>query len=228
MPGPVQLVEVVGRLPGASNTTVLARDGDGRHWVYKPAIGEQPLWDFPWRTLAVREVLAYRVSEAMGLGIVPETRTAVGTLGVGSAQAFLDEDRDFDPRPLVHPSPHPHLWPVAVLDLVTNQADRKLGHLLRDRASGRLYAIDNGLTFHPEEKLRTVLWGFAGSRLPATMVEALHRLVADLESGLCDEIAAALGRAEADAVAHRARRLLAHPVHPHPPTDRPPIPWPVW
>ncbi len=228
MAATLELVDVIGHLPGASNTTVLARDGTGRLWVYKPVVGEQPLWDFPWRTLALREVLAFEVSEAMGLGVVPETRTAVGPLGEGSAQAFCDEDRTFDPRPLLRPTPHPELWPVAVLDVVTNQADRKLAHLLRDRGSGRLYAIDNGLTFHPEDKLRTVLWGFAGSRLPAAMVEALQRLVVALDAGLCDEVADLLGDAEAEAVARRAHHLLAHPVHPHPPTDRPPIPWPLW
>ncbi len=228
MTEPVDLVEVVGRLPGASNTTVLALDGGGEPWVYKPTAGEQPLWDFPWRTLAAREVLAYRVSEAMGLGVVPETRPATGPLGDGSAQRFLDEDHTFDPRPLVHPEPSPALWPVAVLDVVTNQADRKLGHLLRERGTGRLFAIDNGLTFHPADKLRTVLWGLAGRRLPRAMVAALRRLAKALDEGLADEVGRMLGSAEADALGARTRRLLEDRVHPHPPHDRPPVPWPPW
>ncbi len=225
---PVELVEILGRLPDASNTTVLAVDADGTPWVYKPVVGEQPLWDFPWQTLATREMLTYRISVALGFEVVPETHPACGPLGDGSAQRYLDEDPDFDPRPLLRPVPAPELWPVAVLDLVTNQADRKLGHLLRERGTGRLFAIDNGLTFHPQDKLRTVLWGFAGARLPRPMSTALRRLAQALDAGLAEEIARLLGTPEADACVARVERLLDHPVHPHPPADRPPIPWPPW
>lgn len=224
----IRLEEVLGHLPYASNTTVLARDGAGDLWVYKPAEGEAPLWDFGWRTLAAREVLTFEVSEAMGLGLVPETRLVEGPIGPGSGQRFLDEDTEFDPRPLFRGVPDPVLWPVAVLDLVTNNADRKIGHLLREREGGRLWAIDNGLTFHPSPKLRTVLWGFAGEPIPDGLLEAVHRLRDALASGLAGRIDSLLGPREADATRRRVDAVLEEPFHPLPPSDRPPLPWPIW
>lgn len=225
---PLRLTEVVGRLPYASNTTVLARAVDGSRWVYKPASGEQPLWDFAWRTLDAREVLTYEVSRAMGLDLVPETLLAHGPFGPGSAQRFIEEDESFDPGALLSPTVDPALWPVATLDLVTNNADRKVGHVLRERGTARLWAIDHGLTFHVAPKLRTVLWGFAGRRLPAGMVEGVERLDRALGAGLCDRVSELLSPEEAEALVARVRSLLRHPVHPHPPADRPALPWPVW
>lgn len=226
---PVRLGEILQPLPGASNTTLLARDGNGTRWVYKPESGEEPLWDFPWRTLATREILAYVVSEALEFGVVPETRPATGPLGPGSAQRFVDEDRRFDPRPLlVGEEESIELWRVAAFDIVTNNADRKAGHLLREQATGRLRAIDNGLTFHPQAKLRTVLWVLAGRPLPEEVLSGVTRLAAALDAGLCDRIASELSPREADSLRARVAALLRHPVHPLPPTDRPPIPWPPW
>lgn len=217
-----QVAEVLGRLPGASNATLLARLDDGSPVVYKPIRGEAPLWDFEPDTLAIREVLAFAVSEAAGWGVVPETRWADGPFGPGSAQRWLSEDRDLDPRDLVHPEPDPRLWPIAALDVVTNNADRKLGHLLQT-GDGRVWAIDNALTFHPEPKQRTVLWGFAGEALPAPVVASLEAL-ADLTATVAD----ALGDAAATAFADRLAMLASEAAHPLPPRDRHPLPWPVW
>lgn len=224
----LDLVELIGHLPYASNTTLLAAAADGSRWVYKPERGEQPLWDFPWRSLAAREVLAFEVGRAMEIDVVPETLLADGPYGPGSAQRFLDEDPDFDPRPLFQPRMDPRLWPIATLDIVTNNADRKLGHLLRDRTDGRLWAIDNGLTFHPQDKLRTVMWGFAGCRIPPELVEGLDALESALDDHLAARVADLLSPAEAGVLVERVRSLIAHPVHPDPPVDRPPVPWPVW
>jgi hypothetical protein len=225
---PLELVEVVGRLPYASNATLLATDAEGCHWVYKPDRGEEPLWDFPTGTLSRREILSHEVSAAMGLDIVPTTVEAVGPYGFGSAQRFIDEDVDFDPRPLYTPRLDGVLWPFAVFDLVANNADRKIGHVLREVGTGRLWAIDNGLTFHPHDKLRTVLWGFAGKPIPTDLLLAVDRLATALESGLRARAAELLSSREASALAHRVTDLLERPVHPDPPDDRPAVPWPVW
>jgi hypothetical protein len=225
---PLELVEVLGRLPYASNATLLAVDGEGCQWVYKPDRGEEPLWDFPTGTLSTREILSFEVSAAMGIDVVPTTVEATGPFGRGSAQRFVDEDVDFDPRPLYTPNLDHVLWPFAVFDIVANNADRKIGHVLREVGTGRLWAIDNGLTFHPADKLRTVLWGFAGEPIPAHLVTAVERLAAALEAGLSRRIANLLSQREAAAVQHRVAGLLARPVHPHPPDDRPAVPWPVW
>ena len=224
----LRLDEVLGRMPYASNTTLLARDAAGGLWVYKPVRGEQPLWDFPWKTLAAREVLSFEISDAMGLDLVPETVMATGPFGPGSAQRFLEEDVEFDPRPLFTGVLDPVLWPFAVFDIVTNNADRKIGHMLREVGSDKLWAIDNGLTFHAEPKLRTVLWGFAGQPIPGELLEATRRLDAALDTSLCDRVASLLSPAEAGALVSRTRTLLAARTHPEPPDDRPAVPWPVW
>lgn len=224
----LELVEVVSHLPDASNTTVLARSADGSLWVYKPAAGEAPLWDFPWRTLAARETLTFEVSEAMGLGVVPLTVLADGPYGPGSAQRFLDEDTAFDPRPLFAGRPDPRLWPIAVLDIVTNNADRKVGHIFKQRGDDTLWAIDNGLTFHPAPKLRTVLWGFAGDDIPGILCDPLRVLLDRLEGDLGRRITDLLDSQTRDAALARTRALIGRPVHPDPPDDRPPLPWPIW
>lgn len=225
---PLELVEVVGRMPYASNTTLLAVDAEGCHWIYKPDRGEEPLWDFPPHTLSRREIVAYEVSAAMGLDLVPLTVLAAGAFGVGSAQRYIDEDVDFDPRPLYLPQLDDTLWPFAIFDIVVNNADRKIGHILREVGTGRLWAIDNGLTFHPHDKLRTVMWGFAGQPVPPELVEALEHLQSALSGDLRGRVIALLSEREADALEDRVRDLIARPVHPFPPDDRPAIPWPVW
>lgn len=228
MAGRLELVEILGRLPYASNATLLALDDEGERWVYKPERGEEPLWDFPWRTLAAREVLAYEVCSAMGLDLVPETVEAVGELGPGSAQRFVDEDPTFDPRSLFQPRLSPRMWPFAVFDIVVNNADRKIGHVLADAGDGRLWAIDNGLTFHHSDKLRTVLWGFAGEPIPDPLIAGVESLATELEAGLADRVADLLTGAEAGALVARVEALLVSRCHPFPPEDRPPVPWPVW
>ena len=162
--------EVVGRFASASNATFLGTDAHGATWVYKPNAGVRHLWDFPPQSLAHREIMAYEVATRMGLNLVPETVAADGPLGPGVAQRFLETDPDFDQRGWFEEGTDPCLWPVAVFDLVTNNADRKLGHLLVESRTGQLFAIDHGLTFHDQDKLRTVLWGFAGLAIPPTVV----------------------------------------------------------
>ena len=218
-----RVAEIVGRFAGATNTTLLGRTADGGLVVYKPVAGARPLWDFDAATLAAREVLAHRLAGALGFdGLVPETEAGDGPLGPGAVQRYVDADPGYDPLPALRTG-DPALWPVALLDLVANNADRKAGHLLAE--GGALRAIDHGLTFHPRPKLRTVLWAFAGRALPPGMVEALGRLGGAL-GPLLQEVEAALGPAEAAALQQRVADLAAHPVHPEPPDDRPPIPWP--
>ena len=220
------VTEVLGRFRNASNATLLAATSTGRLVVYKPEQGQRPLYDFDCRTLPAREVLTFEVSVAAGLSSVPETRPVEGPFGPGSAQEFVDEDDEFDPAPLINRA-DARLWPVATLDLLINNADRKAGHVIADR-SGHLWCIDHGVTLHTQPKLRTVMWGFSGQRLPDNMVAAVRRLEKALDDQLHARAAELLSRREADALAERVNDLLAEPVHPFPPTDRPPLPWPVW
>jgi hypothetical protein len=204
---------IVGRFAAASNTTLLGRSA-GELVVYKPTTGNRPLWDFDVATLADREVLTAETAASLGFDCVPETVIGEGPLGPGSVQRFVDGDTGFDPIDLIRRA-DPILWPIAVLDLVVNNADRKAGHLIME--GGRLRAVDHGLTFHPEPKLRTVLWPFAGRSLPDEMLAALERLAAT-------DIASRIG----DALGPEAGRAFRERVHPEPPTDRPPLPWPPY
>jgi len=220
-----RVVEVTGQFGSASNITLLGLTEDGTKVVYKPVAGERPLWDFPPETLASREVLTYLVSEILSAGLVPETVVADGPYGKGAVQRYLEPDRTFDSIDLVRVG-SPSLWPIALLDVVCNNADRKLGHILASK--GRLFAIDHGLTFHPADKLRTVLWGFGGKRFPSDLVDALALLRERVIGELGGAVAEALGPGEATALLDRVTALLADPTHPAPPEDRPPVPWPPY
>ncbi len=225
---------VHGRIVGSSNATLLvtcALDGDELLAVYKPATGERPLWDFP-RGLHRREVAAYRLSAALGFGGVPETvDREEGPFGRGSVQRFVYEDGDagehyftLRDRTLLHPA----LRALAALDVVLNNADRKSGHVLL--AEGRVWAIDNGLSFHTEPKLRTVIWDFAGDELSDFVCRGLAALVGGGTSGpVMAPLADLLDADERDAVVARARALLDAGRLPEPREDGdwPPYPWPL-
>ena len=220
------ITEIIGRFRNASNATLLAATDAGRLVVYKPEQGQRPLWDFDCLTLPAREILTFEVSEAAGLPCVPVTLPVEGPFGPGSAQELIDIDEEFNPAPLIDRA-DPLLWQAATLDLVINNADRKAGHVITDR-SGRIWCIDHGVAFHAQPKLRTVMWGFSGRPLPNDMVAAVARLAESLDRRLHARAEQLLSGQEADALAERVERLLAEPVHPFPPTDRPPLPWPLW
>jgi uncharacterized repeat protein (TIGR03843 family) len=206
-------VSVRGRLPGSSNVTLLAEvalDGAMALAVYKPGRGERPLWDFPPR-LYRREVAAYRLSEALGWGLVPPPVLREGPLGEGSLQLFVEADFEQHYLTLVRrPEHRPRLERICAFDLLANNADRKSGHCLLG-PDGRVHAIDNALTFHAEWKLRTVIWDFAGEPLPRDVVEGARRLV---EAGLPPAVGELLAPEERQALLARGQALLDEPRFP--------------
>ena len=222
-------LELLGRIPWASNATVLAKlthEGLEGLAVYKPARGERPLWDFPTGTLYRREVAAYLVSEQLGWRLVPPTLARDGPLGVGSVQLYVDADPEVTAFELLADG-HPGLARIAAFDVVTNNADRKAGHCLAGQ-DGRVWAIDHGLCFHVQAKLRTVLWDLAGTRLEASILADLEALAAEAAGG--GELAAGLGDLldgdELAAMARRARALVRAGRLPAPRGDRA-YPWPL-
>ena len=243
-------LELRGRIMPASNATFLG-ELDGVKVVYKPVRGEKPLWDFPDGTLADREVAAYAVSQATGWDVVPRTWLGDGPHGPGMVQEWQEPDPDqeavtivragqvpdgalavFDGLDdhdrevtLVHEDSAP-LRRMAVFDVVTNNADRKGGHVL-EMTSGHRYGVDHGLTFHHEPKLRTVLWGWHGYALEDEHVAGLERLLAALAGELGDTLADHLTDLEIDTFSRRCRRLLDRGVMPAPRRgEYPAIPWP--
>jgi uncharacterized repeat protein (TIGR03843 family) len=222
-------LEVLGRIPWASNATLLARACLGEESnlaIYKPRRGEQPLWDFPDGTLYRREVAAYLVSEALGWGLVPPTVARGGPFGTGSVQLFVESDAQLTAFELVeHDNQAMPL--VAAFDVVVNNADRKGGHCLAETVDGRVWAIDHGVCFHEEPKLRTVLWDFAGQALPPAVIADLEELAAAVRGGaLGDELRGLLERDEVTAVSDRASALARAGCLPLP-SGRRPYPWPL-
>ena len=204
-------IELEGRMPWASNATFLVTLGDtGGQAIYKPVRGERPLWDFE-PGLHRREVAAYLLSEAMGFGVVPPTVLRDdGPLGEGSLQWFVAADHREHYFTIAEQRPelHPQLRDIAVLDIVANNTDRKSGHCLL--AGDRVWAIDNGLCFAPDFKLRTVIWEFAGEALTPAQREA----VAMVCRGVPAQIAALLASLEVEAMQRRAARLVEQGVLP--------------
>jgi uncharacterized repeat protein (TIGR03843 family) len=219
-------VEVLGRMPWSSNTTLLVEvHGDlDLKAVYKPRRGERPLWDFP-AGLGGREAAAYELSAALGWGIVPETvlRTADLPYGQGSLQRFVPFDAEQHYFTLMEDERHHAvLRTICAFDLVANSADRKGGHCLAGD-DGAVYAVDNGLTFHEELKLRTVIWEFGGQPVPEALLADLRRLAdADPVPQLCE----LLSPAEVGALAQRVERVVAGRVFPLDRTGRR-FPWPL-
>ena len=226
-------IEVLGRMPWSSNGTFLVEvtlAHDRVQGIYKPETGERPLWDFPgglWR----RERASFLVSRSLGWDLVPPTVVRWDApLGVGSIQCFVPAAFDDHYFVLIEDEVHhPQLRRFAIFDAITNNADRKGGHCLLD-LNGRIWAIDNGLSFHEEPKLRTVIWEFAGAVLNGSeAVDIVRWLDARGElppNGDDDELADLLLPDELDALEQRARNLLATSRLPVDPTGRQ-YPWPL-
>ncbi|MHB8467277.1 MAG: SCO1664 family protein [Acidimicrobiales bacterium] len=218
-------IEVEGRLPWSSNGTFLVtvrHEGCELRAVYKPHRGERDLWDFP-DGLYLREVAAYEVSEALGWGIVPETILRDDApLGVGSLQRFVDADFAQHYFTLLDEAAHhAELKRIGVLDLVINNADRKSGHCLI--AEGRIWGIDNGLCFHVQPKLRTVIWDFGGEPIPEELRGDLARLATSPPASLAHLIS----EREIEALAKRAALVARLQCFPDPDPDARPYPWPL-
>ena len=201
-------VEVRGRMPFSSNATFLvsvAADDTTMLAVYKPVRGERPLWDFP-PGLHKREIAAYELSEALGWGLVPLTvLRAEAPLGEGSLQLFVPADFSEHYFTLYEDEGHHDaLRRICVLDLLANNTDRKSGHCLLGE-DGRVWAIDHGLSFTADFKLRTVIWEFGGERVPQHILDDVARLV---DTGLPDSMSALLDTDERGAVLERADRVL--------------------
>lgn len=218
-------VDIVGRMPWSSNATFLVdvtRGDEHCQAIYKPMRGERPLWDFE-PGLHRRERAAYLLSEAMGLGIVPATVLRDGPLGEGSLQWFVaaNHEQHYFTLHESRPELHAAMRQVAVFDIIANNTDRKSGHVLIDDAD-RVWAIDHGLCFAADFKLRTVIWEFAGEPIVQPLIDAAARIARSVPLG----IAALLADDEVEAIAGRAQWIVDHGEFPTDPTGRR-YPWPL-
>lgn len=248
-------IELTGEFSWGSNRIFLVdviADSTRLQGVYKPAAGERPLWDFPRHTLARREVAAYHASRALGWDLVPPTVLREdGPAGGGSLQLYLDLDPERHYFSL-DAEQRRRLAPVAVFDVLINNADRKAGHVLLDDQD-HLWLIDHGVCFHEEYKLRTVIWDFAEQPIPVPLLHDVERFSKALaavsntsgaaaaqrapepavQPGSTDAafddysaLATLLAAGELSALELRARQLLETKCYPAPGPERS-YPWPL-
>ncbi len=224
-------IDVEGRMPYSSNATLLVTvrgfdDGGDpieHRAIYKPGQGERPLWDFP-EGLYKREAAMYRLARALDLEVIPPTTVAIGPFGEGSFQTFVDADFEQHYFTLHEAGIGlDAMRALAVLDIIGNNADRKSGHCLIG-PDNRIYGIDNGLSFHAQFKLRTVIWDFVGEPIPEPLLQSIERFLA---GGPPVELACLLDRFEIDAMQTRAKALLDGGVFPADDTDGHRWPWPL-
>ena len=221
-------LSIEGRVMDASNATFycgVTLDGVAAACVYKPVAGERPLWDFPDGTLAEREVAAYEVSAATGWEIVPPTVYREGPAGPGMVQLWVETDDTIDLGRFMRRRDLERLRWIAVLDAVINNSDRKGGHLL-PTVDGHVYGVDHGVSFSVDDKLRTVLWQWAGAKLPGPAREVLARVRAEFDGTLGERLGELLTRREVWRARSRVDALLSTGRHPEPSGDWPPVPWP--
>lgn len=246
-------IEIRGRLRDASNATFLCvNPATNKEYVYKPTAGERPLWDFPEGTLTGREIAAAEIDRILGWSLVPRTEwISNGPLGAGMLQEWvseIDQDRPvniFDPHmvpdgwhavlhaqdqlgnPIVlaH-GDQEHLRRIAIFDSVINNADRKAGHILAV-SQEQFFGIDHGVSFHQENKLRTVLWGWAGQQISTHFIEVLEALEQHL-GAWHQPVDQWLNQEESQALRLRIRDLISTGLYPSPSRHWPAIPWPVF
>jgi len=224
------VLTVEGRITTASNATLYCRveaDGVAAACVYKPIAGERPLWDFPDGTLAERERAAFLVSVATGWDLVPATVLRDGPFGTGMVQIWIDHDDSLDVVDVINSGRSVGLQRMAVFDAVINNSDRKVSHVLPAEAD-HFFGVDHGVSFAVQDKLRTVLWQWAGEPLTVEARAMVARLDEALSGDLSVGLEELLTRREVAATRERVRTLLKRETFPMPPTDWPAVPYPPY
>ena len=220
-------IAISGRLVDASNATLYAScnvKGRTLTCIYKPIAGERPLWDFPDGTLANREYLTFLISHWLGLHLVPPTVLRDGPYGTCMVQLWIDIDESIDLMEFFKED-NAELRKIALLDLITNNTDRKIGHLI-PTPEGAVYGCDHGVTFHSEDKLRTVLWQWAKQPFSEAELELLQLAKMLIATEKRDVVLGLIEEEELDATISRIERALSEKCFPEPNPDWPAVPWP--
>ncbi|MFM2214669.1 MAG: hypothetical protein RJA88_38 [Actinomycetota bacterium] len=219
-------LEVTGRLVDASNATLYANctfNDSTIPVIYKPVAGERPLWDFQDGNLAQREFAAYLISELGDFGVVPPTVLRDGPFGTGMVQQWIDINEEID-LAMFYREDNSQLRKMALFDAVVNNTDRKIGHLL-PISEDLVHGCDHGVTFHEDDKLRTVLWQWADKPLTDEETEQLERLEVAV-AGDAEQILNLISHNEYTSLLARINRLLSEKKFPSPSDEWPAVPWP--
>jgi hypothetical protein len=223
-----EITEMFGYFAWGSNYTFLVRVSNGdlsAYAVYKPIKGERTLWDFARGTLALRERAAFLIDETLGWNLIPATVLTNGPLGLGSVQYYVEHDPEENYFTFGDEYTQ-QIRQIVLLDLIINNADRKGGHCLLDE-NGKLWAIDHGICFHTEPKLRTVIWNFAGQAVPEELIDAIKGLETKLgdRQGLRKQLDKLLCEEEIEALVERVTETGRLKRFPYPGPDHI-LPWP--
>lgn len=222
-------LQVTGRLVDASNATLYATSTLNTQEVvciYKPIAGERPLWDFSDGCLAHREYAAFLVSNHLGFDLVPLTILRDGPYGFGMVQEWIEIDEGIDLAKFFA-TDHPRLRSMALFDAIINNTDRKIGHLLPVNGK-EVYGCDHGVTFHSDDKLRTVLWQWANEPFNEDEIEILRKAETLLKGELGELLIPLLTQLEIENTCKRVSNLLASGTFPIPNPDWPAVPWPAF
>jgi hypothetical protein len=222
-------LEILGRMPWSSNATMLATLSAGDvefPVIYKPRRGERPLWDFSSGTLCQREVATHDLSVLLGWSLVPPTVLRDGPLGIGMVQLYIDHDPDEHYFTLLDDHTD-ELRRFAVFDVLANNADRKGGHCLRAKQDSHIWGIDHGLTFHIADKLRTVIWDFAGDAIADDLIATIECARDTMHGPLRTRLEPHLHPAELEALERRIDELLRTAKFPIPDEGYHHVPWPL-
>lgn len=222
-------LQVTGRLVDASNATLYATSTLNTQeivCIYKPIAGERPLWDFSDGCLAHREYAAFLVSNHLGFDLVPLTILREGPYGFGMVQEWIEIDEGIDLAKFFS-TDHPRLRSMALFDAIINNTDRKIGHLLPVNGK-EVYGCDHGVTFHSDDKLRTVLWQWANEPFSSDEIELLRKADTLLKGELGELLIPLLTQLEIESTCKRVSNLLASETFPIPNPDWPAVPWPAF
>lgn len=222
-------LKVTGRLVDASNATLYATaslNNEELICIYKPISGERPLWDFSDGCLAHREYASYLVSNHLGFDLVPLTILRDGPYGQGMVQQWIDIDESIDLSTFFS-SDHPKLRSMAIFDAIINNTDRKIGHLL-PIDSETVFGCDHGVTFHVDDKLRTVLWQWADDPFTDAEIDLIHKAHIAVQTDLGTALEPFLTSGEISAMQARIESLLRSEKFPLPNPNWPAVPWPAY
>lgn len=222
-------LQVTGRLVDASNATLYAtatHQDQSITCIYKPIAGERPLWDFSDGCLAHREYAAYLVSSYLDFNLVPLTILRDGPYGFGMVQQWVDIDESTDLAKFFA-TDHPQLRSMALFDAIINNTDRKIGHLLPVDGE-TVFGCDHGVTFHVDDKLRTVLWQWADEPFTTEEIALLKKAQSSLSGELGQLLTPLLTEQEIAQTMRRVADLLSTGTFPLPNPDWPAVPWPAF
>lgn len=246
--------QAVGRITTASNGALLLKSQDSKDQIraiFKPKIGIRQLWDFPKDDLIERELASYLLSKASGFNFIPASvMREIHPFGEGMVQYWIEAAevsavKIFSPKKiesgyrevlqandaagqLVAVATLESEWidALTVFDAVINNADRKGSHILTDQ-NNQLWAIDHGVTWHAESKLRTILWAQAGENFNENQLAILEKFEQALNQEYLN-LTKLVAEEEVVAALHRLVLLKKTGAFPRPSQDWPVIPWPIF